>query len=511
MRALRKSLYPLLLLAFVVGCRLGPQYKAPVVDTPIEWKETAEVSQGPTFEGLWWEVFDDEMLNSLEQQAVAGNPNLFVAIDRVAQARAIVGVDKAALYPQLNLNPSYTDTGTLFKIFLPDNGAFLPPAFPTVYRIHQLQYVMPLNMSYEVDLWGKVRGQFDSAVFNAQAQEENLQVTLLMLTTDLAVSYFKLRSFDTLTLVLENNLELLRDNLKLVQSRFKHGLISELDVVSAEQELSDNEAAYTDNLRQRALQEHAIAALLGMPASEFCLASMPLEVPPPRIQSSLPSQVLLQRPDLRAQERLMASQHALIGVAYASFFPAINLTGTLGFSSPDLKEFLRWKSRLWIMGVNAAQPIFDGGYNQAQLDLSYAQYNESLHTYQQKVLTAFQEVEDSLVNVEMQSKEYDSYLKSSAFADKRTKLAINRYTKGLSNYLDVLDSERSKIQADTNRVNMLGLRYISTVQLIKALGGSWSFSLQPAFEEPGRSCQGEDSNDGSGPDVAEDNIGRHIL
>lgn len=511
MFALRKSLYLLILLVFVCGCRVGPRYHPPVVETPEEWKEGQEVSQASTFGGLWWEVFHDEMLNCLEQCAVVSNPHLFAALDRVAQARAVTGVDRSALYPQLNLNPSYTNTGELFKIYLPNDAAFAPGTFPTIYRVHMLQYTMPLNMSYELDLWGKLRGQFDSAVFNAQAQEENLQVALLTLTTDLAVSYFKLRSFDALLLLLENHLDLLRKNLQLVQSRFKNGLISEFDVVSAELEVSDNEAAYTDTIRQRAIQEHAIAALMGLPASDFCLARMPLIEPPPGVQPSLPSEVLLQRPDLRMAERTMASQHALIGVAYASFFPAISLTGTLGFSSPDLKQFLQWKSRLWMIGAHAAIPIFDGGYHQAQLQFSYAEFSESLHHYQQKVLTSFQEVEDALVNVEMQSKEYDHYIQSSIFGEKRIRLATTRYKKGLSNYLDVLDSERSRIQSDMNRVHVLGFRYISTIQLIKALGGSWSFSLQSSFEEP-RSCiQCEESNDSRWPDVAEDDIGRHCF
>lgn len=505
----KRSFYLLFLFLLSYGCRLGPKYHPPALDAPSDWKEKDDKEQtcnAPIFEGLWWEVFGDDVLNGLEQEAIVANPNLFVALDRVAQARAIAGVDRAALYPKLNLNPSYSNTGMLFKIYLPQNGVLIPGSFPTIYRIHQLQYTMPLNMSYELDLWGKLRGQFDSAVFNAQSQEENLQAAFLTLTADLAVSYFKLRCLDTLVEVLEQNLTLLSKNLNLVHSRFAKGLIGELDVVSAQQELTDNEASFYDALRQRSIQEHAIAALVGLPPSEFSLGKMPLVESPPQVKPSLPAQVLLQRPDLRALERSMAAQHALIGAAYASFFPSIQLTGALGFSSPDLRQFLQWKSRLWAIGVNAAQPIFDGGYNEANLELSYAQFNESLHTYQQKVLTAFQEVEDSLVNMELQSVEYDRYLESSQFAAKRNTLATTRYTKGLSNYLEVLDSERSKIQADINLVNVLGLRYISTIQLIKALGGSWSFSLQPSFEEPRGSCQCEERDDSSRPHVVENYV-----
>lgn len=468
--------YPFLLLVLVCSCRLGPEYKQPEVEAPSYWKQAQEVCRVPTFEGLWWEVFQDETLNCLEQQAVANNPNLFAALDRVAQARAIAGVDRAALYPQLNLNPAYTNTGQLFKIYLPNGGSFLPANIPTIYRIHQLQYTMPLNMSYELDLWRKLRGQFDSAVLNAQAQEENLQVALLTLTTDLAADYYTLRMLDLMLNVYEENLDIIGKNLNLIQSRFDKGLVSELDVVTAQQELTENQAAYYDTIRQRVLQENAIAALIGLPAPEFSLARMPLAGPPPSVQASLPSEVLLQRPDLRVAERSMASQHALIGVAYASFFPSIHLTGILGFSSPDLRQFLHWKSRLWSMGMNAAQPIFDGGLNEANLELAYAEYHESLHNYQQKVLTAFKEVEDALTDVESQSREYEHYAASFGFAEKRMQLTMKRYVGGLSNYLDVLDSERTRIQTETNLVNVLGQRYLSTIQLIKALGGSWSFS-----------------------------------
>jgi outer membrane protein, multidrug efflux system len=481
----------LLLIVLVCGCRVGPRYRPPPLDAPVEWKNEHTAFPAPFFEGFWWEIFQDEVLNCLELIAVVSNPNIYIAMDHVAQARAIAGVDKSALYPQFNLNPSYTNTGELFKIYLPGVAKnFFPANFPTIYRIHQLQYVMPLNMSYELDLWGKLRWQYDSAVFNAQAQEENLQTALLTLTTDLASSYFKLRSYDALIDVQENNLDLLRRNLALVRSRHQKGLVSELDVVTAQQELSDNMADLEETVRLRGVQEDALAALLGMPASEFCIGKMPLVDVPPGVQPNLPSCVLLQRPDLRSLERTMASEHALIGVAYASFFPSVELTGILGFMSPDLRQFLTWKSRLWQIGVNAAQPIFNGFYYEYQLDYSYAEYWEALHNYQQRVLTAFQEVEDALINIEQQAKEYDLYMMSSDYSNKRIKLTLSRYKNGLSNYLEVVDSERTKIQADTNRVNTLGLRYLSTVQLIKALGGSWSFSLKPAFEEP-RSCCGQ--------------------
>lgn len=478
-----KLIYTILLLAAIcTGCRLGPSYNPPRVEVPDTWKHEPQQPEpsppsppSPPPVEVWWEVFGDPTLNCLEDQAVTYNPNLMAAIDRVAQARAIAGVDRSALYPQISLAPTYTNQAVLFKLYLPP-GTVLPfgTNFPTIYRIHQLQYTMPINMSYEIDLWGKLRGQYESAVFNVRAQEENFHVALLTLTTDVAVSYFKMRAFDAQLNVIESNIDLLKRNLALTQSRFNKGLVSEQDVLAAQQEVSDNEAILYDTIRQRELQVDAIATLAGMPASELCLERMPLTEPPPTIPAGIPSSIMVQRPDIAAAERTMASQHALIGVAYAAFFPSLELTGALGFSSPDLRQFLAWKSRLWAIGMNALQPIFTGGYNQANLNLAYAQYNETMHDFQQQVLTAMQEVEDSLVNVEMQAKQYDSYAESTVVSEKRARISLRRYENGLTNYLEVLDSERSRLAAESNLVNVLGFRYISTIQLIKALGGTWS-------------------------------------
>lgn len=462
------------------GCQVGPRYSPPPVEVPDQWKHEEKQVSSPPCVNVWWEIFGDETLTFLEQQAVTFNPNLMAVLDRVAQARAIAGVDKSALYPQLSLAPSYMNQASLFKLYLP-SGTTLPLGlnFPDIYRIHQLQYVMPLNMSYEIDLWGKIRGQYESSVLNARAQEENFQASMLTLTADVATAYFKMRTFDAQLEVIENNIDLLKKSLALTQARFKKGLIGEQDVLAATQEVSDNEAILFDTIRQRELQVNALATLTGMPASEFCLQRMPLKGLPPTVPAGVPSRVLLQRPDIASAERTMASQHAMIGVAYAAFFPSFELTGTIGFSSPDIRQFLSWKSRLWALGVNAMQPIFMGGYNIANLNLAYAQYNEASHDFEQKVLTAFQEVEDALVNLEMQAKQYDSYLVSTEASEKRIKLSLRRYQNGVANYLEVLDSERSKLSADSNLVNVLGYRYIATIQLIKAMGGAWVYEESP--------------------------------
>lgn len=494
---------------------MGPKYRTPCVETPVEWKNAPEGPCSCRFEGLWWHVFNDPVLDELEEQAVDNNRDLMAAMDRVAQARAMAGVEKSDLYPNFSLNPSYYNSGQLFKIYLPNVANPIFTNFPTVFRIHMMQYSLPINMAYELDLWGKLRGQYASAVYFAQSEEDQFETAMLTLTTDLASSYFKLRTFDALIAVIEDNLALLRDSLALTESRFEKGLTGEQDVFAARQEVTDNEALYFDTVRQREIQINAIAILVGTTASEFCLPPMPLATDPPPICADCPSSVMLQRPDIAAAEREMASQHRLINVAYASFFPSIELTGALGFQSPDMKHFLTWKSRLWSYGVNASLPIFDGGYNMANLSLSYANFYEAAHQYQQRVLQAFGEVEDALVNVEMQGKQYESYLSSQESASARVFLSANRYKNGIANYLEVLDSERQVINARMNVVNVLGLRYLASIQLVKAVGGSWCLpdgTLDQFTTEEPRCCRkGESSDEGHRPNVIESDIERQVF
>jgi outer membrane protein, multidrug efflux system len=471
------------------SCRLGPSYKPPCVESSDEWKTQPSQRDAP-FTGLWWQVFNDETLDCLEKQAIANNPNLFATLDRVAQARAAIGIDRAALYPQLNLEPNFYNSGQLFQLFVP------PAIFPgvDVTLLEKPFRVLPFNMNYELDLWGRLRGQYESAVFDAQAQREDFHNVLLTLTADVASRYFQMRSLDAQIESVNLNIRLLKQNLDLTQARYKKGLTNILDVVSAEQLLADTQAALEDLLRQRTLQENALATLLGVAPADLMLPADPLFLPPPSIPSGLPSEVMMQRPDIAAAERNMASQHALIGVAYASFFPSFELTGTLGFLSPTFKDFLTWKSRYWLYGANVSLPILDGGRNCANLALSYARYHEAVHEYQDKILTAMQEVENALINVERQALQYQNYQQSLQAAQKRRQIATRRYAQGLSNYLEVIDSERTALQAELNMITVQGQRYASTIQLIKAIGGAWN-SPEPVLEEPGCSCQSEEGYD----------------
>lgn len=459
----------LVLLMFVSGCQVGPPYEAPSPYTPENWKHTQTEDAVVECVGYWWEIFQDETLNSLEILALQYNNDLYAALDRVAQARAMAGVARADLYPQLTLNPSYSNQDVLTKIFKVD------PAITTVpfLREHQLTYMLPLNLSYELDLWGLLRNYYKAAIFNAQAQDQAFQTTLLILSADLADSYFRLRTFDAEIELYRTTIKTRKKALEITTARYEGKLADYADVSRAALELTNVEADYYEAVRQREIEEDRIAVLIGMPASDFCLEHQPLVAGPPGIPAGLPSDILLKRPDIAEAERRMAAEHALIRVAYASFFPSISITGALGFSSPDLGHFLKWKSRFWAIGADALQTVFDAGRKFSELDLAWARFNEADRTYQQQVLVAFQEVEDALTSIENLYKESEKLTLSVQSAKKTFQIFKDRYLQGVTFYLEVVDSERDELNAERRLIAVQGMRYTATIQLIKALGGSW--------------------------------------
>lgn len=465
---------PLLSLVLIAGCKLIPPYQVPSAPIPEQWKGTYGEKADPLPVAYWWEVFEDDSLNSLEALAVANNPDLYVSLEHVVAAWAQAGVKRADLFPQVNLSPSYSNTCSLFQVNLPQNIAIpgltsIPP-----FRVHNLQYNLPLTMAYEVDLWGKLRSRYQSAFLDAEAQEEAYRAAMLTLTSEVAISYFQIRSLDAQIEILKRTIETRKKNTALNQSRYDKGLANFLDVTQAETDLANSSAAYEDAMRARVLEENLIATLIGLPPALFSMDFNPLKEPPPLIPAGLPTDVLLQRPDIAQAERILAANNALIGVARASFFPSLTLTGIMGYSSPDFSQFLKCISRLWSFGVDVNENVFDGGRNCSNLQLAWANFRGAGGAYIQTILTAFREVEDSLNNLEQeekQSKQLEMAVKSST---KSTQLAMNRYYHGISPYLQVVDNERTQLQTELALANNLGVRYVSTVRLIKSLGGSWT-------------------------------------
>jgi multidrug efflux system outer membrane protein len=296
---------------------------------------------------------------------------------------------------------------------------------------------------------------------------------MLTLTSDLASTYFQLRGLDTQIEVLNNTLELRKKELSLAESRYTKGIATRQDYTSAEVNLANAQTSLFDAQRIRTLQENMIATLLGMPASLFCLPSNPLKELPPEIPAGIPSQIMLQRPDIAEADWQAASENALIGAAYADFFPTLNLSALSGYSSPDLKHFLAHKSRYWQFGASSSQMVFDGGRDEGNLEAAWARFRQASFNYQQVVLTAFQEVEDALNNLEYQAKEHKSLMVAVRASRETSSLSLLRYRQGITNYLEVTVTDRIRLEAELNYASTLSQQYVSTVQLIKALGGAW--------------------------------------
>lgn len=480
-------------LTLLGGCHIGPKYEVPCTTVPEDWKTNAEGTVAPPVEN-WWDLFNDSTLSELENKAVLNNPDLYVSLERINEARAVAGVEKANLYPQISIDPVYANLENLIKLYgVPANNI---PGFQQIVRVHEMEYILPLNMTYELDLWQKYRGKYRSAMLDAEAQMYAFQSSLLTVTTDLASNYYNLRALDTQVELLELILVDLRYALKLREDRFRTGLDSYMEYLNAEQELKSAEADLEDSIRQRALFENSIAILIGEPSSNFRLDPNPLKHVPPLVPAGLPSTIMLKRPDIAQAERKMASLHALIGSAYASFFPAVAVTGGVGFLSPVFKEFLHWKSRFWDIAAAAFQSIFDGGRNRSNLAAAKARFHEAEGNYKKTVLSAFQEVEDALVNIETQSNQSDDLEVAAKAAEKSAKLSRLRYEKGVANFLEVANYEITELNAIRKWMNVLGVRHQSTIQLIKSIGGSWdtqscveTASLDAPSEEEGSAAQ----------------------
>lgn len=454
-------------LILVAGCQVGPPYEPPVTIVPEEWKNEEATPPAAPNVCYWWEIFHDCQLNELEEQAIANNYDLYAAFQRVIQARAMAGVVASALYPQLTVGPSYDNQAILQKIFI------AKPPIPPVLREHQITNLLPLNLSYELDLWGELLSSYQSAAAYADAQAELFNTLLLVLTTDLATSYFRLKTIDREIDLYISTIKTRKTAVEITQARYEGRLVNYSDVSRAKLDLSNVEADYYEARRLREVEINRIAVLIGTAASDFGLAHSPLDGDPPSVPASMPSTVVQQRPDIAQAERERASQHALVRVAYANFFPTITLTGTLGYSSPDLQHFLKWKSRLWSLGASALQTAFDGGRTDYNLMAAWAQFYAADAEYKQQVLQAFEEVEDALSDIQMLIKESEYLFESVRAAKTTAQIAQDRYFQGVTFYLDVMDSQRDELNSERDYISLQGRRYAATIQLVKAIGGTW--------------------------------------
>lgn len=457
--------------ALLVGCAVGPKYQRasvpapPAWKTPAPWREAAPSDAIP--KGAWWAVFHNDELNGYEQQLLSANQSLIAARDRLNEARSLARVASAGLFPVGTTDPSASRTR--YSGNRPQNSS--PGTALT-----QNSYEIPFSLSYEADLFGRFRKTLQAANANLQGTAADLQNVQLVLTAELAADYFSLRELDSEFKVVQESVEIQQKGLVLVQHRHEGGIASGLDLAQ-QQTLLDSTITQLRLLeQQRAQFEHAIAVLTGNPASSFSIPVSPLTNAPPPVPLGMPSDLLERRPDIATAERTMAQQNALIGVAKTAFYPQLTISGAGGFESVALGSLISAPSTFWSLGGDLLQPIFNGGRNRANLAYQKSVYDESVANYRESVLTAFQQVEDSLAGLNSLSQAEQS--QSAAVADARRALDIanDRYVGGLTTFLDVITAESVLLSNERLSTQLLGQQMVNSVYLVKALGGGWDAS-----------------------------------
>jgi len=457
----------------LTACAAGPDYRKPAIDMPVAWQVDAPWRQSAPGDeqakGAWWERFGDAQLNALQQQALQDNQTLAIASARLLQARASGNAALAGMFPQVGL-------GTRASRLKISADRPLTNYNSPNYGPVQNDFALGLNVSYEVDLFGRVQRNVESAHASAQQSAADLENTRLLLGADLASNYFNLRELDVELDVLARSIALQRQALELATSRHDLGATSGLDVAQ-QQALLDSTLTQVDVLRkQRAQFEHAIATLVGVPAPQFALAPALLPMQPPAVPLGVPSDLLERRPDIASAERAMAAANAQIGVADAAFYPSIMLAPSYGVDSRGIATLFNAPSVLWSLGVSATQTLFDGGRIRAGVDFAKGGYQAAVATYRRTVLTAMQEVEDGITGIAALERAYTQAQAAILSSQRVLDLANSRYEGGVATYLDVITAQQSLLNNERQAAQLMGQRMLSSVFLVKALGGDWADS-----------------------------------
>ncbi len=466
------------------GCVVGPKYHRPSVETPGTYKEVTPEDlkkmdgwkvaqpQDSALHGKWWEIFGDPQLNALEEQINISNQNVASAFANFMAARALVREARAQYFPTLSVGASATRQRTASSSI---NGQAIGTTFN--------QFSLPFDASWTPDLFGRVRNLVRAAAANAQASAADLENTRLTAQAELAVDYFQLRGQDALKQLLDATVVAYAESLKLTKALYETGIDSDESVAQAETQLEAAQALDTNLGILRAQYEHAIALLVGKPASAFSIAIEPLKTPPPAIPFGVPSQLLERRPDVAANERLMAQANAQIGVARAAYFPTVTLSASAGFNSQKASSWLTWSSRFWSVGSAISETIYDGGLRRATVEQYRAQYDQTVANYRNTVLTAFQQVEDNLSGLRILSQEIQEQDVAIQSAQRSLKLATDRYRLGIDPYLNVITAETALFSNQQTAVNLRIQQIVDSVQLVEALGGGWDASTLPTPQQ----------------------------
>lgn len=472
---MKRKMGLLIVLATIMttSCMVGPQYARPNVPAPPTntykeldgWKAAQpsdQLSRGP-----WWQAFGDLQLNALEDELTKSNQDLKVAQTRFQAARAMVRFNRATEFPTISTGPSISsirDSG---------NQPYLPTTSTTG------EFVLPFDVSYELDVWGRVRRTVAASREEAQATAADLATVSLSLHAELAYDYFELRSADAQKELLDDTVKTYRDALQLTINRFEGGAAPKSDVAQAQTQLDTTMVQDTDVAVQRARFEHAIAILLGKPPAAFSLPATPLHVQPPDTSAGLPSQLLERRPDIAAAERRTAEANEQIGIARAAYFPTIDLGAIAGLEGTSVTNWFTWPSRFWAVGPSMLETVFDAGRRRATSQAAIANYDATVATYRQTTLTAVQQVEDNLAALRILEQEAKQQQQATASAQESLQIFNDRYIGGVDPYLQVLTAQTLALQNERNDVDILRRRMDATVLLIKALGGGWDGSQMP--------------------------------
>jgi NodT family efflux transporter outer membrane factor (OMF) lipoprotein len=475
------------LLGLLSACRVGPSYAAPADTAPPAFKEANAAAstgawrpaqpQDAALKGKWWEMYGEPELDALEARLDINNQNIAVYFQNFMAARAQVGQAQAGLFPTVALDPAFTRAGS--------GTALANSANPSTGRTTVNTFSLPMDVSWEPDLWGRIRNTVREYQFAAQVSAADLENERLTEQADLAEYFFQLRGQDALQDIYDRTVEADRKALDLTRAQADTGIGGDEAVAQAEVTLANAEASSTGVAVNRALFEHAIATLIGTPASSFSMPVKGLETKLPLIPVGIPSQLLQRRPDIASAERAMAQANAVIGVATAAYYPSLTLTGSAGFMASRLSNLVSAPAFFWSLGASASQALFDAGLRQATVAQYTALYNGSLATYRQTVLTAFQQVEDSVATLRILSRQIVQQDAATQAAQHYVEIALARYQTGLDSYLAVTVAQTTLLGDQQTLVTLRVAEMTASVQLTQALGGGWDVSRLPGTAQVG--------------------------
>ena len=476
------------------GCAVGPKYHPPSPPPPApSYKESPTQFQDSgtwtvaqpgdaMLHGKWWEIFNDAELNGLEEQLNINNQNIKQFFENFMEARAVVREARSQFFPTLTAAPSVTHSQTsanLRGITTVNTTGSSGSSGTNTTQLGNTLYSLPLEASWAPDLWGKVRNTVRQAQYSAQVSAADLENERLTEQAALAEFFFEIRGQDELQKLFDETVAADQKELDLTRSLYEVGMTTQIAVVQAEIALQSAQAGATNVGIARAQFEHAIAMLVGKAATGFSIPVKPLTFVPPPIPVGVPSELLQRRPDVAAAERSMAAANAEIGIAHAAYFPTLSLTGDGGFESSAIGNWLSWPSRFWSVGATLSETVFDAGLRRATVQQFVAAYNANLAAYRQTVITAFQQVEDSLAEVRILSKEIMQQQQAVNSAQTNLKLEESRYETGIDPYIDVLIAQTT-VLTDIQTLNSLQVQQMtSAVSLVQALGGGWDSSQLP--------------------------------